>query len=43
MGAVSAGRYEHVPLVEIAIPKRRLAPVVVADLLPDFPRLATER
>ena len=33
---------EHVSLIEIAIPKRRLAPIVIANLFPNLPRLATK-
>ena len=33
---------ENVSLIEIAIPKKRLAPIVIANLLPNLPRLATK-
>src|ERR1700733_6131960 len=33
---------EHVPFIQVSIPERRLSPVVVANLLPHFPRLAAK-
>jgi hypothetical protein len=32
-------KMEHVPLIEIGVPKRVLSPIVVSNLLPDFARL----
>src|SRR5258708_13551469 len=36
MPAIMQVEIGHVPFIEVPVPKRRLAPVVVSDLLPDL-------